>query len=164
MREITTEHGAVRVFPTKQELIDGADVYCASVVRDRIAEGGACSIALSGGSTPKPLYETLACRSDIDWSRVQVYFVDERNVPPDDPDSNFGMIDRALLAPARVPQENIHRMRGELPAPQAAAEYEAELRANFGGAGFPRFDLMLLGMGPDGHTASLFPGTPALSE
>ena len=121
------------------------------------------TIALSGGSTPKRLYEALAgapLREHAAWERVELFFGDERAVPPGDPESNYGMADRALLS--KVPSR-AHRMaaeRGE------AAEYEATVRARVTkrrGA-LPRFDLVLLGLGEDGHTASLFPGTPALAE
>jgi len=166
MRELHRNGATARVYPTKQQLIDDAEAYLASLINSTLAKKTSCAVALSGGSTPKPLYEALARRADIDWSRVVIWFVDERNVPPDHPDSNYGMIDRALLGPADIPACNIHRMQGELPAAEAAAEYARELHASFTGTGvaLPRFDVLLLGMGPDGHTASLFPGSPGLRE
>ncbi len=126
-------------------------------------------VALSGGSTPRALHQELAAhyRDLIPWERVQVFWSDERCVPPDHPDSNFRMARETLLDHVPLPPENIHRMPGErTDYDAAAADYEAEIRSVFG---LPpdvllRFDLILLGMGPDGHTASLFPGTAALHE
>jgi len=126
-------------------------------------------VALSGGSTPRALHQALVAhyRDLIPWERVQVFWSDERCVPPDDPESNFRMARETLLEQVPLPAANIHRMPGErTDYAAAAADYEAEMRHVFG---LPpdvllRFDLILLGMGPDGHTASLFPGTTALYE
>ena len=126
-----------------------------------IATAGRCSVALSGGKTPRAMLESLAPRA-IDWSAVHLFWSDERCVAPDDPSSNYGMARDALLAKIDVPQANVHRMRGELAPARGASAYDAELRAFFGDAP-PRFDLLYLGLGPDGHTASLFPGTAALA-
>jgi 6-phosphogluconolactonase len=131
---------------------------------------GRFRVALSGGSTPRRLFRLLATepyRGAIDWSRVDVFWSDERTVPPDSPQCNFRLANDVLLGQIPIPDENIHRMRGELPDPhQAAAEYEREIRSVFGLAPgvMPRFDLILLGVGSDGHTASLFPNTDALDE
>lgn len=126
-------------------------------------------VALSGGSTPRALHKELVehYRDLIPWERVQVFWSDERCVPPDHPDSNYRMARETLLTQVPLPSENIHRMPGERgDYDAAAADYEQEMRQVFG---LPpdvllRFDLILLGMGPDGHTASLFPGTAALHE
>jgi len=125
-----------------------------------IREKGRFAVALAGGSTPKALYELLAVeyRDTLDWSKVHAFFGDERCVPPDHEDSNYRMAREALLS--RVPVGSVHRMRGELAPPEAAALYEEELTSFFGGP--PGLDLVLLGIGEDGHTASLFPRTPAL--
>ncbi|GAP63498.1 6-phosphogluconolactonase [Ardenticatena maritima] len=139
------------------------------LLTDAIAARGVCSLALAGGSTPREVYRLLATptwRDRLDWSRVHVFWGDERTVPPDHPDSNYRMAHEALLAHVPIPPENIHRMAGEQPPDVAAAAYAEELRAHFGlpfGA-WPRFDLILLGMGDDGHTASLFPHTDALCD
>jgi 6-phosphogluconolactonase len=122
------------------------------------------SLVLSGGSTPKALYELLASepyRTQLNWSKVEIYFGDERCVPPDHADSNYLMAYEAMLSKLPIPECNIHRMRGELPPEQAAMEYGMMLKEKFHDEG-P--DLVLLGMGEDGHTASLFPGTSALTE
>jgi 6-phosphogluconolactonase len=122
------------------------------------------SLVLSGGSTPRALYECLAgepYRSQLNWSRVEIFFGDERCVPPDHADSNFLMAHTAMLSKLPIPEPNIHRIRGELLPEQAAIEYGQMLRTKFHDRG-P--DLVLLGMGDDGHTASLFPGTSALEE
>ena len=131
---------------------------------------GPVRIALSGGSTPEALYKILATAdlaARVKWQAVEFYFGDERCVPPDHPESNFRLADVTLFQPLRIDRKNIFRMEGELQDPnQGARNYEALLRRKFGGSasGWPRFDLLLLGMGDDGHTASLFPGTPALDE
>lgn len=126
-------------------------------------------LALSGGSTPQALYGLLAgpeFSRRLDWSQAVVFFGDERCVAPDHADSNFRMANETLLTPLKIPQERIFRMRGEDVPEQAARQYEDSLRKEFGALppAWPRFDLILLGLGDDGHTASLFPGTPALSE
>lgn len=131
-----------------------------------IAARGRFLLVLSGGSTPKALYELLATpayAARIDWTRVHVFWGDERCVPPDDRSSNYRMAREALLDRVPISPQAIHRMRGEDPPEQAAAAYEADLRQVFG-AGASRFDLVLLGMGDNGHTASLFPGLTAVRE
>jgi 6-phosphogluconolactonase len=123
---------------------------------------GRFAVVLAGGSTPEASYEVLArdYPGELDWGRVHVFFGDERTVPPDHEDSNYRMAHEALFS--RVPVGSVHRMRGELPPAEAAATYEEELRGFFGPEGVPAFDLILLGLGEDGHTASLFPETSAL--
>lgn len=134
-----------------------------------IAEKGVASFVLSGGGTPRDLYRLLGRTSDADgvpWDKVHFFWGDERLVPPDDPGSNYGEAGEILLRPLNIPEQNIHRIRGELSPGEAAAGYAALLRdwaaEHDPGAPnpWPRFDLMLLGLGEDGHTASLFPGSP----
>ncbi|QYJ16255.1 6-phosphogluconolactonase [Rubrobacter xylanophilus DSM 9941] len=129
-----------------------------------IRERGRFAVALAGGSTPRAAYELLArdYADGVDWGRVHFFFGDERPVPPDHADSNHRMAREALLS--RVPAGSVHRMRGELAPEEAARRYEEELRSFFAGEEVPRFDLILLGLGEDGHTASLFPHTRALGE
>jgi 6-phosphogluconolactonase len=150
----------VRVFDDPRELARAAAETFAEVATRSIRENERFAVALAGGSTPKALYELLATgyRDALDWSMVHAFFGDERTVPPDHEDSNYRMAREALLS--RVPVGSVHRMRGELPPREAAALYEEELRSFFGDE--PDFDLVLLGIGEDGHTASLFPRTPAL--
>ncbi|HUM13734.1 MAG TPA: 6-phosphogluconolactonase [Myxococcaceae bacterium] len=126
---------------------------------------GRFTLALSGGTTPKALYRQMAAGPRLPWDRMVFCFGDERNVPPDHPESNARMAREALTGLPFVDQSSVHRIRGELPAEEAAADYEQTLRKLFPGTTtFPGFDLVLLGLGPDGHTASLFPDSPALSE
>lgn len=126
-------------------------------------------VALSGGSMPRGLYALLATaeyRERIPWSQVHLFWGDERCVPPDRPESNYRMVQESLLSKISIPERNVHRMAGEKEPQIAAAEYEAELKSFFQlseGAG-ARFDLILLGLGEDGHTASLFPGSEALED
>ena len=133
-----------------------------------ISSKGTFSIGLSGGSTPKTLYELLAdpvheFRNQFPWSQTHFFWTDERHVAPDSPDSNYRMVHEAMLSRVAVPQANIHRIPGELRnAEHAAANYEKELKKFFGN--LPKLDLVLLGMGSDGHTASIFPGSEVLDE
>lgn len=133
-----------------------------------IAERGRFSIALSGGSTPRSLFELLAQApwdASLPWAKTHVFWGDERCVPADHPDSNFGMTNKALLSKIKIPVENIHRVPTELGSPEKiAAAYESTLRQFFPGSAWPAFDLNLLGLGENGHTASLFPHTPVLHE
>jgi 6-phosphogluconolactonase len=132
---------------------------------------GVARIAVSGGGTPKAMFALLADQSApyfarVPWERLELFWVDERCVPPTDKDSNYRMTNEAMLAKVPLPEEQIHRMEGELEPEVAAARYEAAIRTAFRleGAETPVFDLVLLGMGDDGHTASLFPHTEALHE
>lgn len=134
-------------------------------VRDTLRQQARFTLALSGGNTPRPLYHLLATeyRHRVEWNRVHLFWGDERYVPPDHPASNFRMARESLIEPLRIPSANVHAMPVEESSPERAAErYEGHLREFFGT--MPRFDLILLGMGADGHTASLFPSTPALAE
>jgi 6-phosphogluconolactonase len=126
------------------------------------ASQGTFHVALSGGSTPRRMHELLAAmgRDALPWDRVELWWGDERTVPPDDPDSNFGMAKRTLIDPLQLTR--FHRMEGERDPVAAAADYEAALVGACGAP--PVLDLVFLGMGPDGHTASLFPGSPAVDD
>ena len=141
------------------------------IAREAAAARGVFTIALSGGSTPKVLYALLAehpsLRNALPWDKMKVFFGDERHVGPGHADSNFQMASDAMLCKAPLRPEQIHRIKGEYPdTAQAAAEYEVTIQREFGlkGGELPRFDLVLLGMGSEGHTLSLFPGTKALHE
>jgi 6-phosphogluconolactonase len=159
----------VRILPSKEELFRvAAEVFCA-LGSQAIRERGRYTVALSGGSTPRGLHQELVTNfsTHLPWDKVFFFWGDERHVPPDFPESNFRMAKETLLSKLPIPTENVFRMRGELPdANQGAALYEQTLREFFHPAPsqFPRLDFILLGIGSDGHTASLFPGTRALEE
>ena len=150
-----------------EELSACAAELFVEIAIDAIRTGGTFSVALAGGSTPRKLYSLLssdAYRSKLAWSKVQFFLGDERNVPPDSPESNFRMVNETLLTPLDIEQPQIFRWRTELSDPHTAAtDYDKILRRHFDRAD-RSFDLVLLGLGTDGHTASLFPHTPALAE
>ena len=157
---------SVEVYADGAALAEAVAEQIVTLAWSAITARGRFSIGLSGGSTPRGLFELLAHESyasRLDWSRVHVFWGDERCVPPDDPESNYGMAREALLKYVPLPDENVRRVRGELPPTQAADDYERALRRFFDDQK-PRFDLLLQGMGDDGHTASLFPNTKALRE
>jgi glucokinase len=156
----------VRVYAGAPELARAAREEFVAAARASIEAKGSFSVALAGGKTPTLLYELLADAS-LAWENVQIFFGDERCVPPDHPGSNYRTAREALLSKVPIPEANVHRIRAEILSPSRAAfEYEAEIRKTFGvdALTVPRFDLVLLGMGSDGHTASLFPGTTGLAE
>lgn len=154
----------IEVLPDKSAIVRRSLELVRHKIQDAIATQGQCTIALAGGSTPKPLYEALA-QEAIDWRKLHVFWGDERYVPSDHPDSNEGMARKAWLDHVEIPFENIHAMPTDAVEPAIAAEWhDQHLRDFFNVApgAFPCFDIVLLGMGDDGHTASLFPHTPAL--
>ena len=161
----------LRTAPDRREVCRlGADEVLSSA-RQAVKSRGRCTIALSGGSTPKDLYSLLAgdgkWRDVFPWKSTHFFWGDERHVAPDHEESNYRMANEAMLSKAPVPAANVHRIKSENPdAAAAAKDYERELRAFFDlrGGKFPRLDIALLGLGPEGHTASLFPGTKALRE
>jgi 6-phosphogluconolactonase len=167
---------AIEVVATAADLFHTAAEEFIRVARAAIGAQGRFTVALSGGSTPKALYSLLAANyADFAWNRIFLFFGDERHVPPTDADSNYRMVQESLLTKIAIPAENVFRVPAENPdAAAAASDYEAQLRRFFEllpgdrpgdrPGEFPRFDLILLGMGPDGHTASLFPDSPALDE
>jgi 6-phosphogluconolactonase len=160
----------LRVVPDAASLFHSAAAEFVNAAAASIETKGSFSVALSGGSTPRGMFALLAgdgFRGQVRWDRVFFFWGDERHVPPDHPDSNFRMAREALLSHLSLRDDQVFRIHSENPdAAVAAQEYESTVRQFFGVADgqFPRFDLILLGMGPDGHTASLFPGTKALLE
>lgn len=155
----------VLVYPDRPALIEAALALIVERILTAINERQSCTIALSGGSTPQPLYAALA-GADLPWQQIQIFWGDERYVPATDPDSNYGMTKRVWLDLVPIPAANIHPMPTGLAQPQLAAEeYDRQIVAHFGSeaGSIPVFDIILLGMGDDGHTASLFPHTAALS-
>lgn len=163
-------HATVTVVASNEALAEAAAQAVAGAAEEAVSQTGRFTLALSGGSTPRRLYARLASppfRSRIDWARLDVFWGDERCVPPDHPDSNYRLADESLLSKVPIPPEQIYRMRGEDSDPERAAlDYSQELMRVFSlkPGEHPRLDLVLLGLGADGHTASLFPGSPALNE
>ncbi len=156
----------IRILNAPQELFQAAAAEFIALASTAIRDHRKFTVALSGGSTPKSLYSVLA-RSALPWDKIFFFWSDERHVPPDHPDSNYRMAKEALLSKVPVPPENIFRVRAEeKDANVVAKDYEEALKLFFRlkPGEFPRFDLILLGLGPDGHTASLFPNTAALNE
>lgn len=155
------------IYPDKDSVAHAAaELFIARGI-SAIAAHGAYYVVLAGGSTPKAAYTLIAqpqYADRLDWSKVQLFWGDERCVDPDDIESNYRMARETLITPLRIPLSNIHRMHGEIQPTEAAEQYEVLLRRIWREAALPRFDLVLLGMGDDGHTASLFPHTPALNE
>jgi 6-phosphogluconolactonase len=159
-----TEHSSPRkyIYESPGELASEAARWFVDTAEAAVAERGYFAVALAGGSTPEATYEALA-RDYTDrpfWRNTHVFFGDERTVPPEDEDSNYRMAREALLDHVQV--ASVYRMKGDLTPEMAAAEYERDLQSFFGGVDAPVFDLIQLGIGGDGHTASLFPSTPAL--
>lgn len=151
---------------TAEEAARAAADFVARLARRRTLESGQFTIALSGGSTPRRLYEVLSSEprvSQVAWDRWRVFWGDERCVPPDHPESNYRMARESLLGRVAIPPTQVFRIRGEAPPPEAATAYEETLRSMFA-SDPPVFDLILVGVGEDGHTASLFAGTEALTE
>jgi 6-phosphogluconolactonase len=155
------------VFETPEQLALAAAERFVECASDSHGQRDRFSVALSGGETPRHVYELLANERFSDrvaWSQVHLFWGDERCVPPEHPDSNYRMVYEALISKVQLPADNVHRINGEGNAADNALAYENQLRTFFAGLKWPRFDLVLLGMGEDGHTASLFPNSPALRE
>ena len=161
-----------QVYADADALAKAAGLELLRLANEAIAARDIFTLALSGGSTPKKLYSLLATDPafvDFPWDKTHLFFGDERHVPPTDKESNYLMVSQSLLSNGKVPAKHLHRVPAEMSeAGAAAAEYETDMRALFTSDllanGFPRFDVILLGMGPDGHTASLFPGSKGLEE
>ncbi|GAB1420082.1 6-phosphogluconolactonase [Anaerolineales bacterium] len=154
------------IYPEQEAFNDYAALRIAKLAYATLQVNEHFCLALAGGSTPKPIYELLAQASfkdQLDWSRIHLFFGDERAVAPDDAESNYRMVQEALIGRIPIPVANVHRIKGELAPERAASQYEAELSAFFEGVE-GTFDLVLLGLGDDGHTASLFPHSPILQH
>jgi 6-phosphogluconolactonase len=154
----------IHVSQTPADVAEEAGRRLVEAYEEAMSIKGRFSLALAGGSTPKLLYQRLSMEPLIDrfdWAKVHIFFSDERCVPPDHADSNYRMAREAMLQHLPIPLDNVYRMRGEADPAEAAAEYDQLLQEHFADAGC---DVVLLGMGDDGHTASLFPGTAALNE
>jgi 6-phosphogluconolactonase len=156
----------VVVYRSRHDLETAAAAEILRVITTTLEEGAHCCIALAGGSTPRSVYRLIGTgegAARIEWDRVHLYFGDERMVPPTDAESNYRMVHEELVSRIGIPAGNVHRIRGEEEPADAAMLYRTELTAIFSGTG-ATFDLTLLGLGEDGHTASLFPGTDVLSD
>ncbi|MBL8861706.1 MAG: 6-phosphogluconolactonase [Planctomycetes bacterium] len=155
----------IRVLADPEAVARAARDEVAHAILAAVGERGRCDLVLSGGSTPRRAHELLAA-VELPWDRVHVFFGDERCVPPEHPDSNWHMARETLIQRARIPDANVHRIAGERDPEDAASDAENAIQEHFGlrPGDMPSFDLVLLGMGADGHTASLFPGTNALEE
>ena len=153
------------VYPGPAEVSSACAARILALLSAALEHQERATLAVSGGSTPKLMFADFV-KAKMDWSRVHLFWVDERGVPPTDPQSNYKMTKEAFLDPAGLPESNVHRIRAELPAEEAAHLYADELRKVFGltGGEFPRFDIVHQGMGPDAHTASLFPGEPRIDD
>jgi 6-phosphogluconolactonase len=156
----------VVVVPEKEDLAREAARRFVALAREAVDSRGRFSVALAGGSTPGGVYRLLAempWQAQIPWQDVHLFWGDERCVPPDDPDSNYRLAQRTFIGQVPIPTDNVHRVLGELKPQAAARAYDLELQRYFCGP-LPRLDLVFLGIGSDGHTASLFPGSPVLDE
>lgn len=154
----------MEVFPDPAALAQAAAAFIKGAARRAVEERGRFSLALAGGSTPLETYRLLGQDPAFPWAETQLFWGDERCVPADHPESNRGAALKALGPPATLPRDNLHPIRGQLSPQEAARDYEWRLKGFFADQGRPAFDLVLLGLGPDGHVASLFPGSPALAE
>lgn len=157
----------IRILKGSQELFEAAAEEFTTQASAAVQSSGRFTVALSGGSTPRSLFALLATKPGVPWDKTCFFWGDERHVPPTDPESNYRMANEALLSKIPAPAENIFRIRAEeQEAATAAQQYEQVLQKFFrlSPGAFPRFDLILLGLGTDGHTASLFPGSPGLAE
>lgn len=153
------------IYPTAQEAAEHCGNYILKVLEEKLSGESTATLAVSGGSTPKPMFEHMAS-ARFDWSRVHIFWVDERAVPPTDPQSNYRLAEETLLRAAHIPSRNVHRIEAELKPDEAARRYTEELRSFFGLAAgeVPHFDVIHRGIGPDAHTASLFPGEPLIDD
>ncbi len=156
----------IHAYSNKEKLVIATAEHMVNSIERAIQKNGLCNVALSGGNTPGGVYSMLAAspyRERVDWDRLHLFWGDERMVPPEHQDSNFRMVQETLLDHIKIPGENVHRIRGEIAPEEAATEYTELLHDHFKGSP-PCFDLILLGLGEDGHTASLFPETDAVGE
>lgn len=158
----------IAIYPDIDTISQQAAAYVVRIAREAIVTRGRFTLALSGGGTPKKLYSLLATepyKSQIDWQLVEIFWSDERCVPPDDPESNYHLAQEVMLSRLSIPVAQVHRMPADRADRDAASQdYTHEMQRVFSTNGIPEFDLLQLGMGPEGHTASLFPHQPSLRE
>ncbi len=167
MRPVNTRRPQFFHLTDMEAVDDAAAREIARTLIDAVEARTTATLVLAGGSTPRSIHARLAdreCSPPVPWHLVHLFWGDERCVPPEDNASNFAMAQETLLDRIEIPPENIHPIRGDLPPPEAASRYETELRRHFGDGRPPAFDCVMLGIGADGHTASLFPGDPLIDE
>jgi 6-phosphogluconolactonase len=159
MSRVTPE---VHVFADAEQTSIACGVHILARLRDRVTSAPYATLAISGGSSPRRMFQFMAAAS-CDWPKVHLFWVDERGVPPTDPQSNYRLAYETLIAPARIPAAHVHRIQAERPPEEATRLYIEEIRKLFGD-GIPQFDIIHRGIGPDAHTASLFPGEPLIDD
>jgi 6-phosphogluconolactonase len=161
----TSESAEIHILENTEDAAASCSAFILKVLSSSLSSSGRATIAVSGGSSPKLLFADMA-KADFDWAHVHVFWVDERCVPPDRSESNFKLANDNWLAPASVPPQNLHRVYGELDPLQGAQKYVADIKAFFElkEGEMPVFDVLHRGMGPDAHTASLFPGEPLIND
>ena len=152
-------------YPSAADAAAHCGDHILQLLNERLSGESVATLAISGGSTPRLMFEHMA-KARFDWDQVHVFWVDERAVPPSDPQSNYRLAEETLLHPAHIPSRNVHRVRAELRPDEAARQYADEIRGFFGlrESQMPHFDVIHRGMGPDAHTASLFPGEPLIDD
>ncbi|MGI8990785.1 MAG: 6-phosphogluconolactonase [Bryobacteraceae bacterium] len=152
-------------YPDAAAAAEACSHHVLGLLEETLAGQDAAAMALSGGSTPKLLFEQMA-RAKFNWGRVHLFWVDERAVPPADPASNYKLAEDTLIKPLHIPRAQVHRIHGELAPERAAEQYAADIAEFFAleDGALPHFDVVLQGMGPDAHTASLFPGEPLIDD
>jgi 6-phosphogluconolactonase len=156
----------IQKYSSPEDLASAAAEMFVQLAQETLSEQDRFSVVLAGGSTPRLTHQKIADRAKatgLDWTKIHLFWGDERPVPPDDPASNFGMAQETLLDPIDIPDENLHRIPGERPPRLAAEQYQKQLQRFFP-KGLPKFDLVYLGLGSDGHTASIFPNTEVVQE
>jgi 6-phosphogluconolactonase len=153
------------IYPTAQQAAEHCGDYILQLLKESLSGESIATLAISGGATPRTMFEHMA-KTRFDWSGVHLFWVDERAVPPYDPQSNYRLAEETLIRPAHIPSRNVHRIQAELQPDEAARRNVEELRDVFSLAPgeMPHFDVIHRGIGPDAHTASLFPGEPLIDD
>ncbi len=153
------------VYPEERQTAAAAGKFIVGLLEERLSGESTATLAISGGKSPRLMFDVMA-NADLDWANVHLFWVDERAVPPTDPQSNYLMAEQSLITPARIPKKNVHRVHAELQPDEAARVYTEDIQAFFGvkNGELPHLDVVHRGMGPDAHTASLFPGEPLIDD